>query len=147
VAHAPLLLLIGLRCSGKTTLGTATAKAVGTPFEDLDARALTLLGCTSITEAFERHHESGWRHAEGRALSEIIVCGGGAFNTALMQRMQALLPSVSIISSAARGLPPQDVEATAFAWLARQCVECVALPLPSVTGARGARILGGIYAA
>lgn len=85
MAHAPLLLLIGLRCSGKTTLGTASARAVGAPFEDLDARVLTLLGCTSITEAFERHHESGWRRAEGRALSEamhaseggVLAVGGG----------------------------------------------------------------------
>ena len=80
-------------------------------------------------------------------LKEIIVCGGGAFNTALMQRLQALMPHTKVISSAERGLPPQDVEATAFAWLARQCVERIALPLPSVTGARGARILGGIYPA
>lgn len=100
---------------------------------------LTASLCISCATSYEK--------SSGRALSEIIVCGGGAFNTALMQRMQALLPNVSIISSAVRGLPPQDVEATAFAWLARQCVERVALPLPSVTGARGARILGGIYPA
>ena len=82
-----------------------------------------------------------------QTLKELIVCGGGAFNTALMQRLQALLPSCKVVSSAERGLPPQDVEATAFAWLAKQCVERVALPLTSVTGARGSRILGGIYAA
>jgi len=81
------------------------------------------------------------------SLEELIVCGGGAFNTTLMQRLQALLPNTTVISSAERGLPPQDVEATAFAWLARQCVERVALPLTRVTGARGARILGGIYPA
>jgi anhydro-N-acetylmuramic acid kinase len=80
-------------------------------------------------------------------LKEIIVCGGGAFNTALMQRLQTWMPQTKIISSADRGLPPQDVEATAFAWLARQCVQRIALPLTSVTGARGARILGGIYPA
>lgn len=80
-------------------------------------------------------------------MEELIVCGGGAFNTALMQRLQALLPATKVISSAERGLPPQDVEATAFAWLARQCVQRIALPLASVTGARGARILGGIYPA
>jgi anhydro-N-acetylmuramic acid kinase len=82
-----------------------------------------------------------------QTLQELIVCGGGAFNTALMQRLQALLPATRVISSAERGLPPQDVEATAFAWLAKQCVERVALPLQSVTGARGARILGAVYPA
>ncbi len=88
-----------------------------------------------------------YQKESGQGLTELIVCGGGAFNTALMQRVQALLPEVNVISSAERGLPPQEVEATAFAWLARQCVERIALPLTSVTGAHGSRILGGIYPA
>ena len=83
----------------------------------------------------------------GEQLVELIVCGGGAFNAALMQRLQSLLPAARVMSSLDRGLPPQDVEATAFAWLARQCVERLPLPLTSVTGARGSRILGGIYPA
>jgi anhydro-N-acetylmuramic acid kinase len=78
-------------------------------------------------------------------LHELIVCGGGAFNTDLMQRLQTLMPHISVISSAQRGLPPQDVEATAFAWLAKQTVERQPLPLSSVTGARGARVLGCVY--
>ncbi|MBS7808250.1 anhydro-N-acetylmuramic acid kinase [Variovorax sp. PCZ-1] len=90
---------------------------------------------------------SSYEKQSNQTLKELIVCGGGAFNTALMQRLQALLPETNVISSAQRGLPPQDVEAVAFAWLAKQCVERVALPLTSVTGARGARILGGIYPA
>lgn len=77
MAHAPLLLLIGLRCSGKTTLGIATAKAIGVPFADLDERALALLGCASVTEAFERHDESGWRRAEARALRDVLRAGAG----------------------------------------------------------------------
>jgi anhydro-N-acetylmuramic acid kinase len=100
---------------------------------------LTASPCVTCAASYEK--------SSNQKLKEIIVCGGGALNTALMQRMQALLPQVNIISSAERGLPPQDVEAVAFAWLARQCVERVALPLSSVTGARGARILGGIYPA
>jgi anhydro-N-acetylmuramic acid kinase len=52
-----------------------------------------------------------------------------------------------VVSSAQRGLPPQDVEAVAFAWLARQTVLRQALPLSTVTGARGARVLGCVYPA
>jgi anhydro-N-acetylmuramic acid kinase len=100
---------------------------------------LTVSPCISCVERYQ--NESSQR------LSELIVCGGGAFNTALMQRLQALLPTARVISSAERGLPPQDVEAAAFAWLAKQCVERVALPLPSVTGARGSRVLGALYPA
>ena len=90
---------------------------------------------------------SSYENSSKSVLKEIIVCGGGALNTALMQRLQELMPHTKIIRSAERGLPPQDVEATAFAWLAKQCVERIALPLTSVTGARGPRILGGIYPA
>ncbi len=78
-------------------------------------------------------------------LNEVIVCGGGAYNTALTQRLQALLPQSQVVSSAERGLPPNEVEATAFAWLARQAVLRQPLPLGSVTGARGARVLGCVY--
>jgi anhydro-N-acetylmuramic acid kinase len=77
----------------------------------------------------------------------LIVCGGGALNTHLMQRLQALLPGCAVVSSEAHGLPPLQVEATAFAWLARQCVERQTASLKSVTGAKGARILGAIYPA
>jgi anhydro-N-acetylmuramic acid kinase len=77
----------------------------------------------------------------------LIVCGGGALNAHLMARLQALLPGCTVTSSDAYGLPPLQVEATAFAWLAKQCVERKSASLKSVTGARGARILGAIYQA
>jgi anhydro-N-acetylmuramic acid kinase len=78
---------------------------------------------------------------------QLVVCGGGAYNGALMARLQALLPTVSVQTSAAFGLQPNQVEAAAFAWLAAQCVQGLALPLPSVTGARAPRVLGAIYPA
>jgi anhydro-N-acetylmuramic acid kinase len=78
---------------------------------------------------------------------ELIVCGGGALNGLLMQRLQAGLPHVRVLSSAERGMPPLQVEAAAFAWLARQTVLGLPGNLPKVTGAQGARILGGIFKA
>ena len=78
---------------------------------------------------------------------ELIVCGGGAFNGYLLQRLQAGLPTLKVVSSAAHGLPPLQVEAAAFAWLARQTVKRLPGNLPSVTGAAGLRILGAIYPA
>ena len=77
----------------------------------------------------------------------LIVCGGGAFNIYLMQRLQSLLPEVSVLSSDRFGLPPLLVEATAFAWLAQQTLSRLAGNLPSVTGATGPRVLGAIYPA
>ena len=79
--------------------------------------------------------------------NELIVCGGGAFNHYLMQRLQAGLPSLKVVTSSAHGLPPMQVEATAFAWLAQQTVKRLPGNLPSVTGAAGLRVLGAIYPA
>ena len=78
---------------------------------------------------------------------ELIICGGGAFNQHLLARLQAALPGQRVSSSAAHGLVPQDVEAAAFAWLARQTLLGLPGNLPSVTGARGLRVLGAIYPA
>jgi anhydro-N-acetylmuramic acid kinase len=78
---------------------------------------------------------------------QLLVCGGGAFNAHLMRRLQVHLPKVRVVSSNERGLPPLQVEATAFAWLARKTVMRETSSLPKVTGAQGARISGGIYPA
>lgn len=77
----------------------------------------------------------------------LIVCGGGAFNSHLMSRLQALLPGLNVTSSQAYGLPPSQVEAAAFAWLARNALLRKTSSLKKVTGAVGARILGAIYPA
>ena len=76
---------------------------------------------------------------------ELIVCGGGALNGQLMAELQASLPGMGVVDSGARGLPPLQVEAAAFAWLAFKCVNRETASLPNVTGARGARVLGAIY--
>ncbi len=85
------------------------------------------------------------RHAPG--VTRLVVCGGGAFNTHLMRRLAALLPGVNVIASDDAGLPPLQVEAAAFAWLARKAILREKLDLQSTTGARGARVLGGVYPA
>lgn len=77
----------------------------------------------------------------------LIVCGGGALNDHLVGRLRALLPGVKVATSTDHGLPPLQVEAAAFAWLARSTVRREAGNLASVTGARGPRVLGAIYPA
>ncbi len=83
----------------------------------------------------------------GKESKTLLVCGGGALNTYLMQRLQAHLTSTKVQSTTSAGLPPMQVEAAAFAWLARQAVRRETASLQSVTGARGARVLGAIYPA
>ncbi|MEX5627266.1 MULTISPECIES: anhydro-N-acetylmuramic acid kinase [Pseudomonas] len=77
----------------------------------------------------------------------LLVCGGGAHNTTMMNRLAALLPSTQVSSTATHGVDPDWVEAMAFAWLAHCCLEGIAANRPSVTGARGLRVLGAIYPA
>lgn len=83
----------------------------------------------------------------GPECHKLIVCGGGALNLELMRRLQANLPGVVVAGSDTAGLPPLQVEAAAFAWLARKALAGETGNLESVTGARGARVLGAIYPA
>ncbi len=107
------------------------------PAKPVDVQAtLAELTARSCADAVTRHAPDA---------SALAVCGGGAFNTHLMQRLQALLPAVQVQSTDAWGLPPLQVEATAFAWLARKAVRREALALQSTTGAQGARVLGCVY--
>jgi len=77
--------------------------------------------------------------------SVVMVCGGGTFNCYLLQRLQVLLPTIPVEASDRHALAPLQVEAAAFAWLARQTIERRPGNLPGVTGAAGPRILGAIY--
>ena len=82
-----------------------------------------------------------------RGAGECRVCGGGAQNTYLMERLAALMPRIEVTSTAALGVDPGAVEALAFAWLARERLAGRPANLPSVTGARGLRVLGAVYPA
>lgn len=79
--------------------------------------------------------------------ARVLGCGGGVRNAALMARISANLPGVAVESTAAYGLDPDYVEAMGFAWLARETLAGRPGNLPSVTGAKGPRILGAIYPA
>ncbi|GAC1531200.1 MAG: anhydro-N-acetylmuramic acid kinase [Ramlibacter sp.] len=83
----------------------------------------------------------------GLGVEQVLVCGGGALNVHLMLRLQSLLPKARVHSTDIAGLPPLQVEAAAFAWLARKTVRREPLELQSTTGARGARVLGAVWPA
>jgi len=78
---------------------------------------------------------------------ELVVCGGGAFNADLMARLGRALAPMTVVASDARGLPPDQVEAAAFAWLARAFLERQAGNVATATGAAGERVLGALYPA
>ena len=76
---------------------------------------------------------------------EVFGCGGGVHNRALMDALRTELAAATVTSTAHLGLDPDFVEATGFAWLARARLGGVPGNLPSVTGARGPRVLGAIH--
>ncbi|PXV53709.1 anhydro-N-acetylmuramic acid kinase [Dyella jiangningensis] len=104
-----------------------------------DVQATLLeLSARSIAEAIERH---------APAAIDVLACGGGVHNAVLMQRLGQLLGARELASTAAHGVDPDYLEATAFAWLARQRLLGLPGNLPAVTGARGPRVLGAVYPA
>lgn len=74
-----------------------------------------------------------------------LVCGGGAHNGLLMERLAALMPGRQVTDTAAMGVDPDWVEAMAFAWLAREALQGRPGNIREVTGAREDVILGGIF--
>jgi anhydro-N-acetylmuramic acid kinase len=96
---------------------------------------LTELTASVIADAVRAQQQDG-------EICEVLVCGGGARNTDLMQRLGRYLGDIPVTETGSLGLPADQVEAAAFAWLARQTILARAGNLPAVTGARGPRILG-----
>ncbi|MFT3755608.1 MAG: anhydro-N-acetylmuramic acid kinase [Pseudoxanthomonas sp.] len=104
---------------------------------DVQATLLALSVCTAA-EALRANQPQTRR---------VMVCGGGVRNKALMTRLAANLPGVVVESTAAHGLDPDFVEAMGFAWLARETLAGRPGNLPSVSGAKGLRVLGVVYPA
>ena len=103
--------------------------------EDIQA-TLAELTARVVADAFKRHLANA---------AELIVCGGGARNADLMARLGGALAPARVVASDERGLPADQVEAAAFAWLARAFVHRLAGNVAAATGAAGPRVLGALY--
>jgi anhydro-N-acetylmuramic acid kinase len=101
-------------------------------------RTLLALTAQTIADAIAAHCSEA---------TEILACGGGANSAALMRELEEALRPRRLATTAALGMPVNEVEALAFAWLARETLAGRAGNLPEVTGARGARVLGAVYPA
>lgn len=76
---------------------------------------------------------------------ELLVCGGGARNPLLMERLAALLPDWTVAQTSDRGVDSDYMEAMAFAWLAQRRIHNLPSNLPEVTGASKLASLGVLY--
>lgn len=103
--------------------------------EDVQATLLELT-CRTIAQAIQKYCGDA---------TEIYLCGGGAHNQALRNRLVALLPECTVQTTDILGVDGDFLEATAFAWLAQQTLLGKPANLPLVTGARHPCILGAIY--
>jgi len=112
-------------------------KLAGRNVAPADVQAtLVALTARSIADAVRAHCATA---------VEVLVCGGGARNAALMDALSRALAPRSVGTTAALGVAVEHVEALAFAWLAREALAGRPGNLPEVTGARGLRVLGAIY--
>lgn len=102
---------------------------------DIQATLATLTA-TAIAQDVQRYAPEARR---------LIVCGGGAHNDFVMTTMANQLPGVLVQTTGDFGVPVSQVEAIAFAWLARQCTRRAPGNVATVTGAAGPRVLGAIY--
>jgi anhydro-N-acetylmuramic acid kinase len=111
--------------------------SIGQSLEDADIQA-------SLSELTARTIAASLL-AGGQEPKRLLVCGGGARNTDLMDRLKSALPRSAVDTTAACGIDPQHVEAAGFAWLAHRYISALPGNLPSVTGARHAVALGALY--
>lgn len=122
------------QCLARSGVHAPAAQDVQATWVELTARA--------AVEALVSHQPQSQR---------LVVCGGGVRNNYLMQRLtalgQSLRPGLQVLPSDALGVPAEQVEALAFAWLAQAAALRMPGNLAAVTGASGPRVLGALYPA
>lgn len=111
-------------------------RLIGIEVSNVDIQR-TLLELTAITisEQIKQHSTK----------ASVFVCGGGALNPLLMQRLQFLMENHSVCDTNVLNVDPMFVEAIAFAWLAEQRLLEKPIALKAVTGATKDAILGCVY--
>jgi anhydro-N-acetylmuramic acid kinase len=137
----PFLALAPPKSTGRDLFnaGWLEARLAGCRAAAVDVQA-TLLEFTgqSIAQAMGAHCAGA---------TDVLVCGGGARNAALVACLSARLAPRTVRTTDTAGVPSGQVEALAFAWLARETLAGRPGNLPAVTGAAGPRVLGAVYPA
>ena len=139
LAHDRFVSRVPPKSTGKELYNLDYVIRTSAPFDypPADVQA-TLLEFTawSIATAVKR-----W----GPGTGDVVVCGGGRLNHALMRRLAANLPDYGLHRSDDLDVDGDGLEAAAFAWFAYRTLCGKPSNLPAVTGAKGPRVLGAIY--
>ena len=149
--HDPYFAHARIKSTGRDDFHTAWLQSQLAVFDhetlqpqDVQATLVELTAHT-IAQCAKMQEVNAWG---GCLPTQAWVCGGGARNGYLMNRLQhAFGPAVMLGTTDDAGWPGEWMEATAFAWLAQQCLLGQSGNVPSVTGAAGSRVLGAIYPA
>lgn len=127
-----ILILIGLRGSGKTTIGRAVASRLSRPFHDLDDATTKILGASSTSEAFTKHGQPAFRKAETQALqtalnnsNQVLALGGGT----------PTAPGATTLLKQAQSTGAQIIYLRATAQTLRARIQNQTHDRPSLTGA------------
>jgi anhydro-N-acetylmuramic acid kinase len=146
LCEEPFFTLPPPKSTGRDLFNPAWLSARLAAFKDADPAdvqaTLSALTATTLAGAIADHASK---------IKTVYVCGGGAHNKHLMRQLQQALhdrhQTAVLASTDVLGVSPNHVEALAFAWLASRFSQRLGGSLPSVTGARGERILGALYPA
>ncbi len=130
------------KSTGRERYGTAEAEALIVRWEErsLDDLLATLVGFTAEAVGHACREHLG---AAGR-IARVLVSGGGARNPALLTAIAAAVPGAAVETTEACGVPPDAVEAMAFALMGRQALLGLPNHLPRTTGAAHECVLGEI---
>ncbi|UTF59400.1 anhydro-N-acetylmuramic acid kinase [Gilvimarinus sp. DA14] len=132
------------KSSGREEFNLAWLAGILNDYSNLPAADIqaTLLEFTAVSVS-EHLQQCPGADAGG----EIYICGGGAHNSPLLNRLARLNPAFKLDTTEALGIAPDWVEAAAFAWLAHRALAGLPGNQKSVTGAAREVVLGGVYPA
>jgi len=99
-------------------------------------RTLLELTAISLADAIKK---------DAKLNNPIYLCGGGALNSFLVERIQHHTKPTYVSSTLELGIDPQNIEAMGFAWLAYCKLNNIESNLPAVTGANKKVCLGRLF--
>jgi len=74
----------------------------------------------------------------------VYICGGGIYNTFLIQRLEKMIKNKTF-STLSLGIDPDYVEASCFAWLAKERLNKRSFDLSKITGSNKKVLLGKVW--